>query len=66
MLNEGDSDASLMYVVCEEHLEQAIDRFVMEFEDAPDIADLTLTTFSAWDPPETCVECGRPARYLVV
>jgi len=56
----------LMYVVCEEHLELAIDRFVDEYEDAPDVVDLTSTTFSAWEAPETCEQCGRPAHYLVV
>lgn len=55
-----------MYVVCEEHLELAIDRFVDEYEDAPDVVDLTSTTFSAWEAPETCEQCGRPAHYLVV
>lgn len=55
-----------MYVVCKEHLELAIDRFVDEFEEAPDIVDLSQTAFSAWEPPERCEECDRPAQYLVV
>lgn len=55
-----------MYVVCKEHLELAIDRFVDEFEDAPDIVDLDETAFPAWEAPATCTECSRAARYLVV
>jgi CxxH/CxxC protein (TIGR04129 family) len=57
-----------MYVVCKEHLELAIDRFVDEYEDAPDIVDLNETRFSGWEPPSRCDErgCGNAARYLVV
>ncbi|MCI3924753.1 CxxH/CxxC protein [Paenibacillus sp. TRM 82003] len=55
-----------MYVVCKEHLELALDRFVDEFEDAPDVMDLAETSFSAWAPPATCEECERAAKYLVV
>lgn len=40
-----------MYVVCKEHVELAIDKFVDEYEDAPDIVDLKETEFSDWDPP---------------
>jgi CxxH/CxxC protein (TIGR04129 family) len=55
-----------MYIVCEEHLELALDRFVDEYEDAPDVVDLTSTTFTDWEAPATCRECARAARYLVV
>lgn len=55
-----------MYCVCKDHLELAIDRFVDEYEDAPDIVDLTETTFPAWEPPAHCNECSAPPRYLVV
>lgn len=55
-----------MYVVCKNHVERAIDRFVEEYEDAPDIVDLKETEFSDWDPPATCVECGEKAEFLVV
>jgi CxxH/CxxC protein (TIGR04129 family) len=55
-----------MYVVCEVHLELALDRFVDEFEDAPDVVDLASTTFTAWEAPATCAECDREARFLVV
>ncbi|MFP4975138.1 CxxH/CxxC protein [Paenibacillus sp. CN-4] len=55
-----------MYVVCKEHLELAIDMFVDEYEDAPDVVDLKETEFSDWDPPAKCAECEHNAEYLVV
>lgn len=55
-----------MYVVCKDHLELAIDKFVDEYEDAPDIVDLEVTHFSDWQPPEHCESCEQPGRYLVV
>ncbi|GAB2716903.1 CxxH/CxxC protein [Paenibacillus thermoaerophilus] len=55
-----------MYCVCKEHLELAIDQFVDEYEDAPDIVDLAETKFSAWEPPAHCERCSQPPRYLVV
>ena len=55
-----------MYVVCKEHVELAIDMFVDEFEDAPDIVDLKETEFADWDPPAKCAECEQAAQFLVV
>lgn len=55
-----------MYCVCKEHVELAIDKFVDEYEDAPDIVDLKETEFSDWDPPVQCAECDKHAEYLVV
>lgn len=55
-----------MYVVCKEHVELAIDKFVDEYEDAPDIVDLKETEFSDWDPLTKCAECEKNAEYLVV
>lgn len=55
-----------MYVVCKEHLELAIDQFVDEYEDAPDIVDLEKVRFSAWEPPSHCEQCQEPGRFLVV
>jgi CxxH/CxxC protein (TIGR04129 family) len=57
---------SFMYVVCKDHVELAIDKFVDEYEDAPDVVDLKETEFSDWDPPVKCVECEEAAQYLVV
>ncbi|WP_339322806.1 CxxH/CxxC protein [Paenibacillus sp. FSL W8-0194] len=55
-----------MYVVCKEHLELAIDMFVDEYEDAPDIVDLKETEFSDWDPPVQCAHCEQAGKFLVV
>lgn len=55
-----------MYVVCKDHLELAIDMFLDEYEDAPDIVNLEETHFSDWDPPKRCEKCMEPGRYLVV
>lgn len=55
-----------MYVVCKEHLELAIDHFVDEYEDAPDVVLLEDTSFSAWAAPESCQFCGKPPEVLVV
>lgn len=55
-----------MYVVCKEHIEIAIDRFVDEYEDAPDVVDLDKTHFKDWNPPPTCQECDKPGKFLVV
>ncbi|WP_438434035.1 CxxH/CxxC protein [Gorillibacterium sp. sgz500922] len=57
-----------MYVVCKEHVEIAIDRFLDEFEEAPDVVNLEETKFAAWDPPPHCEEkgCQAHAEFLVV
>lgn len=55
-----------MYCVCKEHIELAIDKFVDDYEDAPDIVDLATTAFSDWDPPVTCDMCDSIAAYLIV
>lgn len=55
-----------MFVVCKEHLELAIDMFVDEYEDAPDIVDLEQVKFPGWEPPKHCERCMEPGRYLVV
>ncbi|MCZ8524057.1 MULTISPECIES: CxxH/CxxC protein [Paenibacillus] len=55
-----------MHVVCKEHLELAIDMFVDEYEDAPDIVDLDEVEFKAWEAPSHCERCAGPGRFLVV
>ncbi|MCU6791937.1 MULTISPECIES: CxxH/CxxC protein [Paenibacillus] len=55
-----------MFVVCKEHLELAIDQFVDEYEDAPDIVDIQEVSFTAWKPPVHCERCAEQARFLVV
>jgi CxxH/CxxC protein (TIGR04129 family) len=55
-----------MYAVCNEHLELAIDRFVDDYEDAPDVVDLEEVRFPNWEPPEHCHDCARKPKFLVV
>lgn len=55
-----------MYVVCKDHVELAIDMFVDEYEDAPDLINLEEVQFSDWTPPAHCDRCSQPARFLIV
>ncbi|WP_115995371.1 CxxH/CxxC protein [Cohnella lupini] len=55
-----------MYCVCREHVELAIDKFVDENEDAPDLVSLETAVFSAWTKPEHCEWCSNPAEVLVI
>ncbi|MBD2860685.1 MULTISPECIES: CxxH/CxxC protein [Paenibacillus] len=55
-----------MFVVCKEHVELAIDMFVDEYEEAPDIYDLNKVSFTAWEPPATCERCGNKPQFLVI
>lgn len=55
-----------MFVVCKEHVEIAIDEFVDEYEDAPDLVDLTEVAFAAWEPPAHCQFCAEAPRFLIV
>lgn len=55
-----------MYCVCKECIEHAIERFVDEYEDAPDMVDLKETEFADWDPPRKCDLCESAAEVLVV
>lgn len=55
-----------MYCVCKPCIEFALERFVDEYEDAPDVVDLSETTFANWDPPHQCHFCTEVAQYLVV
>lgn len=55
-----------MYAVCKEHLEIAIDQFVDEYEEAPDIVDLQKTRFAKWEPPAHCEHCEAAVLFLVV
>lgn len=55
-----------MYVVCNEHLENAIEEFVETYEQSPDIYELEKVSFTDWASPHSCNYCERPPRYLVV
>lgn len=55
-----------MYVCCLEHLEHALDRFVDEYEQPPDVYRLDEVSFTAWTNPARCDFCDKPPVYLVV
>lgn len=55
-----------MYVCCKEHLELAIDHFVDDFEDAPDVYKLDEVHFTEWAAPEKCEFCQCMPTFLVL
>ena len=55
-----------MYVVCSEHLEDAIEDFVEIYEQPPDIYELEKVSFTDWTSPHRCNYCDRLPKYLVV
>ncbi|WIV12501.1 CxxH/CxxC protein [Proteiniborus sp. MB09-C3] len=55
-----------MYVVCNDHLEIAIEEFVETYEQSPDIYELDQVSFTDWTSPHSCEFCDRHPKYLVV
>lgn len=55
-----------MLVCCAEHVELAIDQFVDEFEDAPDVYQLSEVRFTAWETPDQCEYCSQSPTFLVI
>ena len=55
-----------MYVVCGEHLEEAIEDFVEIYEQPPDIYELEKISFTDWMAPKDCDLCSKIPKYLVV
>jgi CxxH/CxxC protein (TIGR04129 family) len=55
-----------MYVVCKEHIEMAIDEFIDEYLQVPDLCELDNITFTEWSPPEECHFCSACPQYLVI
>ncbi|MGO1370157.1 MAG: CxxH/CxxC protein [Senegalia sp. (in: firmicutes)] len=55
-----------MYVVCNEHLEEAIDEFVEIYEQPPDIYNLDSVSFTDWMSPSICDKCDKSPKFLVV
>ena len=55
-----------MYVVCDEHLSDAIDDFVEVYEQPPDLYELEKVSFTDWISPHKCDFCVRTPKYLVV
>jgi CxxH/CxxC protein (TIGR04129 family) len=57
---------AIVYVVCEDHLEQALDEFVEIYEMPPDLYELESVSLSDWAAPTSCTFCSKPPKYLVV
>ncbi|MBP1932302.1 CxxH/CxxC protein (TIGR04129 family) [Ammoniphilus resinae] len=64
LIGTGGNDK--MFVCCREHIEIAIDEFVDEYEDAPDLYKLAETSFTAWTVPARCDFCEEEPIFLVV
>jgi CxxH/CxxC protein (TIGR04129 family) len=55
-----------VYVACKEHVDYAIDYFVDEYEEAPDIVLLAETSFTDWEAPACCHFCQQTPVFLIV
>lgn len=55
-----------MFVVCAEHLEEALDKFVEEYDAPPDVYVLDEISFTAWTAPSNCEYCSNKPKYLVI
>lgn len=55
-----------MYVVCNDHLENAIEDFVETYEQPPDVYELEKVSFTDWASPHCCNYCEKRPKYLVV
>lgn len=54
-----------MFAVCKDHLELAIDMFVDEYEEAPDIVLLKQGAILGRHAPEQCMRCDQPPEFVV-
>ncbi len=54
-----------MLVVCEEHLEIALDVIVDDYEKAPELLTMEQAGLAEEQPARTCEYCQQPARYTV-
>lgn len=55
-----------VYVVCKDHLDEAIEEFLDAYEASPDIHRLKDITFTEWTAPPVCHFCSRAPEFLVV
>lgn len=55
-----------VYVVCNDHLEEAIDDFLDVYDQSPDFYELDKISFTDWTTPNTCDYCDKKPKYLVV
>jgi|HigsolmetaGSP12D_1036236.scaffolds.fasta_scaffold01556_3 CxxH/CxxC protein (TIGR04129 family) len=53
------------FFACPEHVERAIEKFVDEYEEAPDLARLSAEAPADGAAAERCGWCDRPAEYRV-
>lgn len=63
---ESARGPAVVYVVCEEHLERALDEFVEIYEMPPDLYELEAVSLTDWAAPTCCTFCSKPPKYLVV
>lgn len=61
-----DFGGILMYIVCDDHLDQAIDEFVESYGESPDLYHLNEISFTAWSAPATCQFCKQKPKYLIL
>lgn len=54
-----------MIVVCLDHLERAIDEYLVEHEQAPDILNLEQARAQGLAIPPTCRYCGEKPGYVL-
>lgn len=55
-----------MNVVCQEHLDQAIDMFIDTFESPPDLYHVNAVSFTQWTVPQHCDFCTQAPVYLII
>lgn len=55
-----------MYTVCEDHLDQAIEEFIVANETSPDLYLLDNASFTGWTAPSHCDYCLNRPVYLIV
>jgi CxxH/CxxC protein (TIGR04129 family) len=54
-----------MLLVCEDHLELAIDIIVDDYEKAPELLTLEQAGLAQEQPPKQCARCEALAQYVV-
>ncbi len=54
-----------MIAICLEHLERAIDEYLVQYEQAPDILNLAQAKARGLDIPATCQYCGERPSYVL-
>lgn len=60
---EGDNE--LMLLVCEDHLDLAIDIIVDDYEKAPELLTLEQAGIADEQPARKCARCEALAKYVV-